>query len=314
MESHGRELMLGSNWVTHSEPRARIRIRASESGWIDLSRLQLQAALVSGNTLTDILPATFVTKILALNTIELVVGNAGSNRRVTAPASVFSPYRQQCAIQLGKIRLETGGTVDIHLEVNRSDRGSHYVYSAAAPFLPENRRSFQQPQQLGRRSFVGSGPSRPHLDTLLGAFVRRYTSTIEFVAEGVTDLNSLQISASRGRLKGEHPGREALSNIVLDSILLPTRQQLLIGDSEGQSPGDRRSFAPAAVFSDQERRFDWFEFGFLEVSARSTIELGFSVYHPQFSEQEDDSFSTQEDDSSPELQIVSGVQFYRTRR
>ena len=264
-----REMLMASGLATTPDASGRyeVTVEISEAGWADLSRLQLLAVDRAEQTHSkeiDVLPLTLVEGIRIHNTQELI---RGQGSRIGAPAGVFSPYRQYGPIQLGKWWLEGGNIVSIVLRthLDKPDAAPDLAYSAAFPFAPDNHREYQAPADLDDRSraYVASAispyPSEDASDDTL---------EIRFDQDGVVDLDSLQL------LVEPHPeaDREDLgvSTTAIESIELPTRQELILG---GSATDSMPRAAPAAIFGSLGRRFNWVNFGYLDVSTNNTLRV-----------------------------------------
>ncbi len=273
MQENGkREMVMASHLVTEAYQESRhhcevdiyeVVVEISESGWADLSRLQLLAtrwAESDADRSVNMLPYTIVESIRVHNTRELIRGQGDG---IGAPAGVFSPFRQYGPIQLGKWWLEGGNTVSVRLRSDLShldpEESSRFAYSVAFPFSPDNHRVYKIPQNLEERScgYVAS-PAHCYSKSLAHAEIR-------FDQDGIVDLDSLQVQTHRGQPDEYH---DNISNIVIESIELPTRQELILG---GNSAEPLPRAVPAAIFASLGRRFEWVRFGFLEVSTNNTL-------------------------------------------
>ena len=257
-----------------SQNRYEISLEASEPGWADLSRLQLLAVDRDRehSKPIDVLPWTTVEAIRVHNTRELI---RGQGHTLGAPAGPFSPFRQHGPIQLGRWWLEGGNLVTIRLcsQSLSYDDGCepNFAYSAAVPFLPDNPRQYEHPQDLDARDrgYVASSAYEAPWNAE-GACA---TLEIQFDQDGIVDLETLQVQSRHSEPTGY--ATPLVATAIVESVELPTRQELIVGGSYGgaHDSGESSLAAPGGIFASLGRRFHWVRFGMLEVSTRNTLRV-----------------------------------------
>ena len=309
-QPQSRELLMASELVTHCDRpprpsdschRYEISLEASEPGWADLSRLQLLAVDQDPEDATpaDVLPWTTVEAIRVHNTRELI---RGQGYTLGAPAGPFSPFRQYGPIQLGRWWLEGGNLITIRLctEMPPHDDDGDWkpalAYSAAVPFLPDNPRNYECPHDLSDRdrAYVAS---QAYEVSCHGEEANATTLELKFDQDGIVDLDTLQVQV-RHREPTDY-GTPPVATAIVESIELPTRQELIVGGSYG---GESNLAAPAGIFASLGRRFDWVRFGKLDVSTRNTLRVRVRQ------------LTTGHESPPAESTLSAGVQFYPSKK
>lgn len=295
-----RELLMASDLVVKSDSSGayEVTVEVSEAGWADLSRLQLLAvdrAARPDRKHIDVLAFSTLESVRVHNTRELI---RGQGHRVAAPAGVFSPLRQYGPIQFGKWWLEGGNIMSVRFRTETiyetEDRPYDLAYSVAFPFDPDNKREYKMPEDLSKRprAYVASPIAEAYEDRP-GSFVLE----VRFDQDGIVDLDSLQLLA--GSLPSEDDDKSLIATTVIESIELPTRQDLVLG---GTSSDPSPRAVPGAIFASLERRFNWVSFGYLEVSTNNTLTVRVNnLRHP-----------AEDDGAIPETYSM-GLMFYPSK-
>jgi hypothetical protein len=201
-------------------------ISVTESGWADLSRLQVYAcnpaASAGQESEIDLLPRLLIADINVVNLGHLV---RGTGRQISAPGGVFSPFRAFSPIQFGLQRLRSRETIQVDARI--TDTGVTGEFAIAVPFLPD--RLASDPgiccDPLGPHAYLGSDAAT------ISAFGN--TATLRLAADeaGILDLDSLQICAGLA-INLANYAQDALASPVVRSITLPSGEQLIAGNTQ----------------------------------------------------------------------------------